>query len=146
MTLAHLQGHAAEDMAVTSSNTRRPNLESEELARRIADLTLERKALNVVVLDVRGRSSYTDFLVIASGTSDRHVQGIAEIVEETLRQSAMRPIGHEGLREGQWALVDFGSVVLHVFHQFTRDVYDLEALWRDAPRLALAAPVTAEGH
>jgi ribosome-associated protein len=99
------------------------------------DLAQDRKALDVVVLDVRGRTSYADFLVIASGTSDRHVQSIAELVDTTVSREGTRPIGSEGLREGQWALIDFGAVVVHIFHQFTREVYDLETLWRDAPRL-----------
>lgn len=113
-------------------------MDPQTLARRLADVALERKALQVVVLDVRGRSSYTDFLVIASGTSDRHVQSIAELVESTMKKEhGIKVIGSEGLREGQWALVDFGDAVLHVFHQYTRDTYALEALWRDAPRLAI---------
>lgn len=104
----------------------------------MADLAAERKALDIVVLDVRGKSSYADFLVICSGTSDRHVQSIAELVSDTLRkEDRIKPVGTEGLREGQWALVDLGDVVLHVFHQFTREVYALEDLWSDAPRLAV---------
>ena len=89
-----------------------------------------------MVIDVRGRSSYTDFIVLASGTSDRHVQSIAELADVTLRHEGVGSISREGMREGQWALIDFGSVVLHVFHQFTREVYNLEDMWRDAPRLA----------
>ena len=114
------------------------------LVRQVIEATLAHKALQVVALDVRERSSYADYLVIASGTSDRHVQAIAEGVAEALRTGPHRPIGTEGLREGQWALLDYGSVVLHVFHSYTRDVYRLEELWRDAPRLAVepeAVPV-----
>lgn len=101
----------------------------------MADLALDKKALNLVVLDVRGRSGYADFLVIASGTSDRHVQSIGESVLSTVSKNNTSAIGHEGLREGQWALVDFGSVVLHVFHEYTRSVYRIEELWQDVPRL-----------
>ncbi len=91
---------------------------------------------------MRERTSYTDFLVLVSGTSDRHVQSLAEGVEADLNQLGERSIGREGLREGQWALIDFASVVVHVFHSFTRDLYDLEAMWRDAPqeRIASSAP------
>src|SRR5690242_8860288 len=113
--------------------------DTETLARRVADLALEKKALDVEVIDVRGLSSYTDFLVVASGTSDRHVQSIGEGVEGSLRGEGKTVIGSEGLREGQWALIDFGEVVLHVFHQFTRQVYDLDGLWARAPRLRLEA-------
>lgn len=120
--------------------------DGEALVRRVADLALDKKAGDVVVIDVRGRSSYTDFLVIASGTSDRHVQSVAEGVETAMREAGVKPIGAEGLREGQWALLDFGSVVVHVFHQFTRDVYKLEELWRDAPRLTLTESAPARSR
>ncbi len=92
------------------------------------------KAQNVVVVDLRSRSTYTDFLVIASGTSDRHVQSIAEAVEVTLKREQITIVGAEGAREGQWALIDLGGVVVHVFHQFARDQYDLESLYDKAPR------------
>jgi ribosome-associated protein len=119
--------------------SRRAKQDDEALVRRVADLALNGKALDVVVIDVRGQSSYTDFLVIASGTSDRHVQSVAEGIDEALRASGMRAIGTEGLREGQWALLDYGSVVVHVFHQFTRGVYKLEELWAQARRLTIEA-------
>jgi len=67
--------------------------------------------------------------VVASGTSDRHVQSIAETVEVKLKHEGVAIVGAEGAREGQWALIDMGGVVVHVFHQFARDVYDLESLW-----------------
>jgi ribosome-associated protein len=108
-----------------------------------------KKGLDVLVLDLRGMSSYADFLVIASGTSDRHVQALAESAEDALKAEGVRPSGVEGLREGQWALVDFGPVVLHVFHQYSRAVYDLEGMLRGAPRLKLApafAPAAQARH
>ena len=114
---------------------------SEALARKVADWMLESKALNVVIIDVRSLSSYADFLVIASGTSDRHVQGVADHLVESLAGARAQVLGVEGLKEGQWALVDLGSVVAHVFHQFTRQVYDLDGLWADAPRIATPAAV-----
>ena len=70
------------------------------------------------------------------------MQSVAELIEKEMRDEKVHTIGREGLREGQWALVDFGSVVVHVFHQFTREVYDLESLWRDAPRLHVAPPAS----
>ena len=109
-------------------------MDTETLTQRIADLAVERKALDVTILDIRDRSSYADFLVIASGTSDRHVQSIAEMVEGSLNKEGMRSMGREGLREGQWALIDYGHVVFHVFHQFTRAEFDLESLWKTAPK------------
>ncbi len=92
------------------------------------------------MLDVRGHVSYAEYLVIASGTSDRHVQAVAEGIEDELRAEGRRAFGVEGLREGQWALLDFGSVVVHVFHPYTREVYQLDGLWKGAPRLTLTAP------
>ena len=123
-------------------------METEKLAELVAQAALDKKALDVVVIDVRGRSSYTDLLVLASGTSDRHVEAIAQgAVGELKKEHGHPALGVEGLREGQWALVDFGDVILHVFHQFTRDVYSLEELWADAPRIEVVdktpAPVSA---
>lgn len=115
-------------------------LELEELTQCAVDAILERKGLDVVIFDVRGRSSYADFLIVASGTSDRHVQAIAENVDTVLGRKGNRCMGREGFREGQWALVDFGSVVVHVFHQFTRQVFDLESMWKDAPRTDIPNP------
>ncbi|MEK7705989.1 MAG: ribosome silencing factor, partial [Myxococcota bacterium] len=122
---------------------RRLPLENEHLAQRAAQLCFERKALDVVVLDVRGRASYTDFIIIASGTSDRHVQSVAEHVVASLREEGERALGSEGVRDGQWALIDCGGVVVHVFHQFTRRVYDLDGLWSKAPRVSLEAGATS---
>lgn len=111
----------------------------------MADLALERKGIDVVVIDLRHRSTYADFLVIASGTSDRHVRAVAEHVGEELGRRGIRTFGAEGLREGQWALVDLGGVVLHVFHEYTRGVYDLETMWCEAPRLRIEE-TRAAGH
>ena len=110
---------------------------TQRLARHVARLCVERKGEDVLLIDVRGRSSYTDFLVIASGTSDRHVQSMAEHLTTALRERGIRPLGVEGLREGHWALLDLGSVIVHIFHPFTRQVYNLEALWADAPKIEL---------
>lgn len=109
----------------------------------MADLALERKGVDLVVIDLRERSTYADFLVIASGTSDRHVRAVAEHVEDELGRRGLRSLGAEGLREGQWALVDLGGVVLHVFHEYTRGVYDLESMWHEAPRLRIEESRTA---
>ena len=112
---------------------------SEKIAEQLAELALDRKALDVVVVDVRGKASYADFLVLASGTSDRHVQAIADFADkEMAKEHGVKSQGQEGVREGQWALVDFGSVILHVFHQFTRTVFDLDGLWAQAPKISVS--------
>jgi ribosome-associated protein len=117
--------------------------ESEVLARRIALLVAEKRAEDVVVLDVRGLADYMDFLVIASGTAERQVRAIADHVVRSLRGEKVRPLSASGADGGTWVCVDFVDVVLHVFERATRIHYDLEMVWGDAPRLELAAPAPA---
>lgn len=110
-------------------------METDKLAGIVAQAALDKKGQDVLVLDVRGLSSYADFLVLVSGTSDRHVEAIAQgAIGELKNNHGLLNESAEGMRSGQWALVDFGDVILHVFHQFTRDVYALEDLWSEAPR------------
>ena len=116
----------------------------EVLARAIADTALEKKALGLKVLDMRGLVAYTDFLVICSGTSDRHVLAISDSIESTLRPEKIRPLGVEGRPAGRWVLMDYGDVVTHVFVEPERDVYGLDNLWNDAPALAIEVPPDLE--
>jgi ribosome-associated protein len=109
--------------------------DAERTAVTAARAALEKKAETVVVLDLRGVSGYTDYLVIGSGTSDRQLAAIAEGVEKELKTLGHRLVGSEGQRGGRWVLLDFGDVVVHVFHQEDRGHYDLEGLWADAPRV-----------
>ncbi|HEY8497980.1 MAG TPA: ribosome silencing factor [Limnochordales bacterium] len=102
------------------------------LAARAAD---ERKASETVVLDLRQRSPLADFFVVTSGTSTPHVRAIAEHVEETLDRAGVGPPRREGGEGSRWILLDYGDVVVHVFHHAEREFYDLEALWDGAPRL-----------
>ncbi len=104
-----------------------------------ARAAMEKKAEEVVVLDLRGVSGYTDFLVIGSGQSDRQIESISESVEKELKSQGHRVVGTEGQRGGRWVLLDFGDVVVHVFHQEERGHYDLEGLWADAPRVEFAS-------
>ena len=87
------------------------------------------KAVDPVVLDVRGLSSVMDWLIVASGTSSRHVKSLADNVIMKARQQGVRPLGVEGERVGEWVLVDFGDVVVHVMQPAARSFYDLERLW-----------------
>lgn len=99
---------------------------------------LDKKASNIEVIDVRGKVDYADYVVVMSGRSDRQVNAIARGVEETLKkQLGARCLGVEGLPQGQWALMDYGDVIVHIFHEDTRGYYDLEALWLDAARLPI---------
>jgi ribosome-associated protein len=108
-----------------------------DLAIRIAQAALDKKAEDLQVFDLRGLTSYTDFLVLCSGTSDRQVQAIAEGIEVDLKTEDARVLGSEGYNEGQWILLDYGDVIVHIFFQHVRDFYDLEGLWSDAPRLSV---------
>jgi ribosome-associated protein len=97
----------------------------------LAQLALEElKAKDIEVIDVRGKSSVTDFMLVCSGTSKRHVMSIASKVEEELKKEALEPIGSEGHQGGDWVVVDFSDVVVHVLTEEARELYDLEKLWR----------------
>lgn len=104
---------------------------------------LDNKALDPLVLDVRGLCSYTNYIVLVSGRSDRHVESICEGIMKTMREQGHVVLGTEGKRSGQWALLDFGDCVVHVFYHATREHYDLEGLWIDAPRVTLDVPEEA---
>lgn len=120
---------------------RSPKLSPEALARRAAALATERKAEDVVILDLRGVTDMTDFFVIATGTSDTHVRSVAEHVMDELKQEGAPAHQSEGLSQGRWALVDYVDCVVHVFHPVQRQFYQLERLWGDAVPLSIE-PVT----
>lgn len=101
---------------------------------RVVDLAHERKAYDVVALDLRGISSATDYFVVASGNSDVQVKAIAEHISEEMRGEAGKPSHVEGLQGGRWVLLDYIDFVVHVFHPHAREFYQLENLWGDAPR------------
>jgi ribosome-associated protein len=112
-------------------------LNSADMARLAAGAALDKKALEPIVIDLRGISSVAEYFVIVTGTSDRHVQAVAENIIEAFRAIGVKPLGEEGLREGRWVLLDYGEVVVHVFLEPVREYYDIERLWIDAPRLDL---------
>jgi ribosome-associated protein len=115
------------------------NPRAHALARKIAHLLSDKKAQDIIILDVRGMTSYADYFVVASGESDRQVSAMAEHVLVKLKESeGLRPIGHEGMETGQWVLLDFGEVVAHLFFSEMRAHYDLEGLWADAAREKVA--------
>ncbi|MCC7194724.1 MAG: ribosome silencing factor [Gemmatimonadaceae bacterium] len=109
----------------------------EAQARLAAEVCLDSKANDVVLLDLRGVTDMTDYFVIASGTSDTHVRSVAEHVIERLRQKGVRVQAADGLTNGRWVVLDFVDFVVHVFHPVLRSYYQLERLWGDAPELAL---------
>ena len=99
--------------------------------RLILDALEEAKAVDICQLDVRKLTDITDFMVIASGTSHRHVHAMAERVREAARQQQLRPIGIEGEAENDWILIDYADVVVHVMMPQIREFYSLERLWND---------------
>ena len=115
-------------------------LEEDGLVARVADAAWEKKALDMKVLDVRGLVSYADFFVICSGRSDRQVQAIAQNIADELRDGGVRPLGVEGIAHGHWVLMDYGDIIVHVFHISDREEYGLERIWGDAPSLDMNVP------
>jgi ribosome-associated protein len=105
-----------------------------QAAKLAAQAGLDKKAEDVTILDLRGLSSYADFLVIMSAASDRQVHAVADAADEALRNNGYRPIGVEGVGAGNWILIDAGDVVVHVFQSEARAFYDLDGLWADARR------------
>lgn len=114
---------------------------SESIARQAAELASELKALNVMVLDLRGVTDMTDFFVIASGTSDTHVRAVADHVQAGLKAAGVSTNKTEGLTQGRWALLDYHDCVVHVFHPTSRQFYQLERLWGDATPVKLEAAI-----
>jgi ribosome-associated protein len=117
-------------------------------ARRLAEAALDRKAQDVVALDVRNLTSFADVFLLATGTSDRHVRAVADAVVEASQAMGAPPLGVEGYEEGRWVLIDLNDAIVHVFLEEARDYYDLDRLWGDAPAIDLgdlAAPASAEG-
>ncbi len=140
------QAEGAQLDANTSSATNKDQLVGRELALKVAEAALEKKAARIEIIDVRGKVDYTDYVVVMSGRSDRQVAAIARGIEEDLKHKyGSRCSGVEGLPQGKWVLLDFGDVVVHIFHQDTRGYYDLEGLWLDAERVQFEGQEPDEG-
>jgi ribosome-associated protein len=97
----------------------------------------EKKAINMVVLDLREIASFTDYFIIANGTNERQVQAISDAVVETLKQAGSPVIRVEGYKTAEWILLDYGDFVMHIFGEKSRKFYDLERLWRESRRVEL---------
>lgn len=107
---------------------------------------LDRKAYDLLLLDVGACTSLADFFLICTGRSDTQVQAIAQSIEENLRILGRRPRTVEGLRSGQWVLIDYGDVVVHVFLESVRAFYDLERLWARAAVVTLPEPYRSQAR
>jgi ribosome-associated protein len=110
-------------------------LETEEALRVAARAASERKATEMVALDLREIASFTEFFLICTGANQRQVQAISNAVEEELRKAGKRPLHTEGYSNAEWILVDYGDFIVHVFSAASRKFYDLERLWRDAKKV-----------
>jgi len=120
------------NLAVTAAKTaatKRPASAKSPLVKVIEKALEDMKAVNVTVLDVRGLTDVADTMIIASGNSDRHVKSIAERVAYDCKQAGFRPMGVEGERDGEWALVDLNDAIVHVMLPRVREFYRLESLW-----------------
>lgn len=113
-------------------------MQAEELKDIVINALEDVKAKDISVIDVQDRTSVTDYMILASGTSGRHVRSMAESVVRDMKERGIREAGVEGGDAGDWILVDLGDVVVHVMMPATREFYDLERLWRDAPGLGAA--------
>jgi len=114
-----------------------------ELAVAAMDAALDKRALEPVLIDVSGMGSYTDFIGLVSGRSDRQVDAIAESISQAMKARGIYALGREGSGNGRWTLLDFGAFVIHVFYHPVREFYDLESLWIEAPRVKLDVPPEA---
>lgn len=108
-----------------------------QLALSAASLALEKKAFNLMLLDVRSCRSLMDYILICSAESIVQAQSICEYIRETLKIYNVQNLGIEGAPEGKWILMDYNDVIIHIFHEYVRDVYDLEGLWQTAPHVKI---------
>jgi ribosome-associated protein len=99
--------------------------------------SLEKKAKDLIILKVKELSAFADYFIIASGTSDRQVRAIATAIQENLKKAEILPLGIEGEAAGQWILMDYNDVIIHIFLDTVRTFYDLERLWSEAPRMTV---------
>ena len=119
---------------------REAEVSSWEKALLVGRFALEKKAYDLVLMEVREITSVADYFIICSGRSDRQVQSIAQGIAENLGKMGLRPLSVEGTTRGHWVLMDFSDVIVHIFYQPIREFYDLEGLWADAPRVQLPEP------
>ena len=118
-------------------------MKSEQLKDLIIDTLDDAKGVEIVALDVTGLTDVTDYMVIVTGTSNRHVRSMTDRVVEACRERGERPLGVEGQETGEWVLLDMTDVVVHVMLAAARELYDLERLWSELPRVASDEPETA---
>jgi ribosome-associated protein len=104
--------------------------------------SLQRKAKDLIILNVKEYSSIADYFIICSGTSDRQVHAIAASIQENLKEYGILPLGIEGERLGKWVLMDYADVIIHIFYEPIREFYDIERLWSDVPLMEVGDDLT----
>ncbi len=124
----------------SQSTTTKETVDSLDLAMAALDAALEKKALEPMILKVGDLCSYADHILVLSGRSDRQVDAIAEGIKAVLRDKGYMAMGVEGKASGQWALLDYGDLIIHIFHHPVREHYDLESLWSEAERVEIDIP------
>ena len=120
--------------------------EARRLAAVAANAAADKKATDIVLIDVSERLAITDIFVIATGTNERQVEAIVDAVEEKLRDEGVKPLRREGRRDGRWVLLDFTDLVVHVQHTEERTFYALERLWKDCPFIPFSPDGTPDAE
>jgi ribosome-associated protein len=110
-------------------------LDTRQLAKHCRDIALDKKALDPLLLDVRKISTVADYFLILSGTSEPHLKAIADEIQRRLRDAGVRALHHDGYPHSRWVVMDYGDVMIHIFHPEMRERYGLEHLWGDAKRV-----------
>ncbi|HUI27449.1 MAG TPA: ribosome silencing factor [Candidatus Kryptonia bacterium] len=123
-----------------------PTADARETALLCVRFALEKKAYDVALLEVSELTSLADYFLVCTGRSDTQVQAIAQGIEENLRRLGIRLLAVEGVSRGQWVLMDFGDVIVHIFFEPVREFYDLERLWSQAPRVTLPEPYRSQAR
>ncbi len=117
--------------------TKKKEPDSRQRALLCINASLEKKAKDLIILKVKEISAFADYFIISSGTSDRQVRAVATAIQENLKKAGILPLGIEGEAAGQWILMDYNDVIIHIFLDAVRTFYDLERLWSEAPRMAV---------
>ena len=136
--------HLENDETPRASESDAPQAELDERMFVSVFVAEEKKAQDIIVLNLQPVASFTDFFIIASGANQRQVQAIADDVTTRLKKMGTRVIRVEGYQSGEWVLLDYGDFVMHIFESKARQFFDLERLWRDAPRVLLEPAKIAE--
>ena len=117
--------------------------EAKRMGKLAAEAAVSRKGHDAVLLEVTGRCSYTDYILVVEAESDRQVDAVSDRIQDAVREAGTKPLGVEGRGDGGWVLMDFGDLVVHVFRRDLRSFYDIEGLWHDAPQVDLSDVLSA---